>query len=108
MQIPIRVTGAPEWMLLIHPFTLLLILFPSPSQPLQALLLLLTNLGEKLAIHHDVQQPFPVLLRDVADEPWISLSVETYLRRETRLNEEVRYKIDNFSRTKRQEMHSVP
>lgn len=62
---------------------------PALTQSPERLTLRITRLGEKLAVHHGVEQPVPVLLRHIGDEPRVPLAVEANLGCQTGLNKEI-------------------
>lgn len=62
---------------------------PSHPQFLQRLLLLVTHFVKDLSINHRIQQPVPILSRDVRNEPGIPLAVEPDLFSQSALDEEV-------------------
>ena len=62
---------------------------PSLTKPSQTLTFGFAGLGEQVSIDHRVQEPCPVLLSDVRDEPWVTLSMEANLGGETGLDEEI-------------------
>ena len=83
------VTSAPEGVGLVLPLALLLVLLPSLTKSSERVDLLLGSLGEQVTIGHRVQDPVPVLLGDIGNEPGDLLSVEDDLRAGTRLDEPV-------------------
>ena len=56
---------------------------------MQTVLLFFGRLREQVTVNHRVQQPIPVLLGHVGDEPGIALAVEANLLRKPTLNKEV-------------------
>lgn len=106
MQLPEGVARAPEGVLLVHPFPFLLILLgrgqfsaekardgeahlPPLAKPLEGFLLGIRGRGEELAVAHRVEQPLPVLLCNIGDEPRKSLPVEFDVGGKTTLDEEI-------------------
>jgi len=83
------VSGAPEGVCLVLPFTLLLVLLPPVTESSERVHLFLASLGEQLTVGTSVEQPVPVLLGDVGDEPGDLLSVEDDLLAGTGLDEPV-------------------
>lgn len=68
-QTPEGETGAPEGVALILEFALLLVRLPSSTHDPQPVHLFLGGLGEQVPVDTRVQDPVPVLLGDVRDEP---------------------------------------
>lgn len=63
---------------------------PSQTETSQGLFFLVGGFGKQMTIDHRVQQPVPILLRHIRDEPRVSLTMESNLIDEPTLNEEVR------------------
>lgn len=62
---------------------------PSHSQFLQRPLLLVAHLVKELSINHRIQQPVPILFRDVRNEPGESLAMEPDFLSQPALDQEV-------------------
>lgn len=83
------VSGAPEGVGLVLPFTLLLVLLPPVTESSERVHFFLASLGEQLTVGTSVEQPVPVLLGDVGDEPGDLLSMEDDLLAGTGLDQPV-------------------
>lgn len=54
---------------------------------------LLGCLWEEVGVVECIEEPVPILLRDIGHEPWEALAVEADLRSQTTLNEKVGYRV---------------
>lgn len=76
-------------MLLIDPLALFFILFPALAHLAQTGNFFLRGGWEQVPIHTRIEQPVPILARNVRDEPSKAFSVEANLGREPRLDQKV-------------------
>lgn len=83
------ITGTPEGVSLVLPLALLFILLPSVTQRSERVHLLVRGFGEELTVHTRVEDPVPVELGDIGNEPGDLLSVENDLGTDARLDEPV-------------------
>ena len=88
-QLPERVARAPEGVLLVHPLALFFVLLPALAECAQGLDFLVGGAIEEVAVRHGVEEPTPVLARDVGDEPGDALAVEVHFARDAGLDEPV-------------------
>ncbi len=63
------ITGAPEGVLSVFPFAVLLVLLPSTTHHSKLVHHTLLSVGEEVAVDTRVDEPVPVLLGDIGDEP---------------------------------------
>ena len=89
VQVPEGVSSAPEGVGLVPPLALLLVLLPSVSKGSKRIPLGLGSVFKELTVDTRVEDPIPVPLGDIGNEPRDLLSVEDDLRAGSRLDEPI-------------------
>jgi hypothetical protein len=89
VQVPEGVSSAPEGVSLVPPLALLLVLLPSVTKSSERMPLGLGSILKELTVNTRVEDPIPVPLGDIRDEPRDLLSVEDDLRAGSRLDEPI-------------------
>lgn len=89
LDVPEGVAGDPERVLLVDPLALGLVLLPALAHLLERGELVVGLAGEEVPVDHRVEEPVPILLGHVRDEPREALAVEPDLPADARLDEPV-------------------
>jgi len=89
VQVPEGVSSAPEGVGLVPPLALLLVLLPSVTKSSERIPLGLGSVLEELTVDTRVEDPIPVPLGNIRDEPRDLLSVEDDLGAGTGLDEPI-------------------
>jgi len=89
VQVPEGVSSAPEGVGLVPPFALLLVLLPSVTESSERIPLGFGSILEELTVDTRVEDPIPIPLGDIGNEPRDLLSVEDDLRAGSRLDEPI-------------------
>ena len=105
-ELPVGEASAPEGVLLVYPLALLFVLLhkimnihpkqvcnctylPAHAKTTKTVLLLLSSLREEVSVHHRVQEPLPVLLGHIRNEPGVPLAMEANFLCKPTLDQEV-------------------